>query len=387
MAKKLSGKSPTYRVFDDPQRPGKKLVHLSLGHGKFVRRRATSAEAAERIGQELVERYEQKLNVKSGTMTFQAFVNVWWSKAVQPRNLAPKTKADYRTTIERYVLPTWGNYRLDEFDATTIIDLFYAVREAFSEATAHRVLNKLHMVFDAARRWKYIRDNPVADARKDLPAMQHAEKQALTVKQIQHLLIIVAGHRWNDIYYVMLTLGLRIGETLGLQWQDFDWEANTVTIKRQAQELNGKISVREATKTKAGKRTLPIPTVLRGRLHARYEKRGETLFVFTSNKGKMVAPPSFWRHWRGQKAGKRRADGTHRTIVGMRQHADLPDWVTPHIFRHTVATRLKELGVSREIRADILGHDQDNITESYSHVTLRPMHEALEKLEKLIHGI
>lgn len=371
-----------YRVYDDPQRPGRKIVQLYLGHGKYVRRRAADAETAEKIGQELVERQRAQLNVKAGATTLQAFVNIWWDKAIKPKDLAPKTKADYRDTLERYVLPSWGSYRLDEFDAPLVIDIFYQLLEEFTIHIAHRSLTKMHMVFDAARRWKYIRDNPVADARKDLPAREGAEKVPLSVAEVQRLLFVSLHHRLGVMYQFTLTLGTRLGETLGAQWGDIDWNENTIRICRQVQEIGGKVQVREQTKTKAGTRTLPLPPRLRTRLWELYQQRGESAFIFTNDEGKVMSPANFSRHFRGGRAGRKKKDGTDKMIEGMRQKADLPSYVTPHTFRHTVATRLKELGVSEEIRADILGHGNKSITQHYSHTVLEPMRQALEALEQ-----
>ena len=374
----------TYRIYDDPQRPGRKIVQLYLGHGEYVRRRAANAQAAEKIGQELVERQREKLNVKVGALTLQAFVNIWWDKAIKHKDLAPKTKADYRDTLERYVLPTWGTHRIDEFDAPLLIDMFAQISEQYTAQIAHRSLTKLHMVFDAARRWKYIRDNPVADARKDVPARSVSEKRPLTAPEVQQLLRASAAHRHGVLYLLMVTLGTRLGETLGLQWLDVDWDANTIQIRRQVQEIHGKISLREQTKTKAGTRTLPLPPHLRSQLWELHERRGEAAFIFTNDEGRMLSPSLFSRHFRGGRVGRLNKDGTDKRIEGMRQKANLPSYVTPHTLRHTVATRLKELGISEEIRADILGHGNTSITQHYSHTVLAPMREALEALERAI---
>lgn len=69
-----------------------------------------------------------------------------------------------------------------------------------------------------------------------------------------------------------------------------------------------------------------------------------------------------------------------------RVSAELPATTTPHVFRHTLATGLKELGVSEEIRADILGHGTKSITQHYSHTSLRPMRQALTAWEQYLFG-
>ena len=64
-----------------------------------------------------------------------------------------------------------------------------------------------------------------------------------------------------------------------------------------------------------------------------------------------------------------------------RQRAHLSD-VTVHDLRRTCATRLRDCGVSRETRRDILGHtrEQGDMARLYAWPTLRALHEAVEVL-------
>lgn len=61
--------------------------------------------------------------------------------------------------------------------------------------------------------------------------------------------------RYALIYHLLLALGLRRGEGLGLSWDDLDWEARTVHVRRQVQAISAKVVVSEYTKTDAGRRT------------------------------------------------------------------------------------------------------------------------------------
>lgn len=329
------------------------------------------------------------LNPDAHSITLEDFVNVWWEQAIQPKidsgELAPKTEVDYRRTIEYYALPDWGGYKLSAFDAPLIIKLFYAVEKKHSTAMADRVLRKLNLVFDAARRWKYLRDNPVADARKDLPSYQPEERVIIPQNDLTRLFTVVETHRLANVYRVLLLLGLRIGEVCGLQWRDVNWEHQTLTIRRQVQDMKGGAVVRNTTKTKAGQRVLPLPPQLAAHLEVAFAKK-KSIFIFTNDEDGMLTPALFGRHFRGTPKVRTRKDGTPQAIEGIRQKAKLGENVTPHTFRHTMATGLKELGVSEEIRADILGHSKQSITQDYSHRVLEPMRRALAAWEVHVFG-
>lgn len=61
-------------------------------------------------------------------------------------------------------------------------------------------------------------------------------------------------------YVLILVLGLRKGEVLGLTWPDVDLDAAELTIGRQLQRVRGELLHRE-TKTEASDATLPLPPV------------------------------------------------------------------------------------------------------------------------------
>jgi len=209
----------------------------------------------------------------------------------------------------------------------------------------------------------------------------------MTAEQTICLLNVVDGHRLGALYHVALTLGLRLGEILGLQWGDIDWQAQRITIRRQVQETAGRVAVRNATKTDASLRVLPLPPRLLARLGELWETRGDMLFLFPSEEGTLLRPSNFERHWRGGFARSyTKKDGTRgkSVIVGVRQKASLGATVKFHHLRHTVATRLMEQGTPDEIRDAIMGHGKKGIRGHYAHATIKAMREALEKYEQLL---
>ena len=58
----------------------------------------------------------------------------------------------------------------------------------------------------------------------------------------------VRGERLEGLYCSTVTLGLRRGEVLGLEWQDIDFDAGTVHVRASLQRVNGKLELSE-TKT------------------------------------------------------------------------------------------------------------------------------------------
>ena len=74
------------------------------------------------------------------------------------------------------------------------------------------------------------------------------------------------------------------------------------------------------------------------------------------------------------------SDQSVRQIVKKYQSiANIPERITPHMFRHTIATMLLENGVDIRNIQTLLGHSSLAVTEIYTHVSLSAQREALEK--------
>jgi integrase len=110
-------------------------------------------------------------------------------------------------------------------------------------------------------------------------------------------------------YVLMLVLGLRRGELLGLAWEDVDLVEATAWIGWQVQRVNGGL-VRRQTKTYASDAPLPLPDIsIRALEHRRQVEA----------RWRAVAPA--WHEWgwcsrRGWGRGLIRATSTGRSLIG-----------------------------------------------------------------------
>lgn len=375
-------------IYADSQRPGHYIVQVPTGHGKYTRRRSVDRQSAEALYKELLNRRADDIKISASAKTLQWLVDEWKARVIDGRQessnpLAPKTMADYHATITRYLLPDWGTHRLEEFNVLLILEIFHTLRKKYSEYIAHKALTKLYMLLQAAYEWDFIRKNPIPEARKRIAPYKTPEKEALTPEETIRLFEIITGHRLEVLYHVALILGLRPGELLGLQWIDIDWDKRTLEVRRQVQEINGKVSIKPSTKYGEGKRKVPIPPRLFARLRILWEAGPTSIFIFPNDDGvKHIAPRSFNRHFAGGAAGRKDKNGKPVRLIGIRQKAGLSNKITPHCMRHTVSTRLMEQGTPDQIRDAIMGHGKDGVRELYGHARLEVMRRALEQLER-----
>ena len=162
--------------------------------------------------------------------------------------------------------------------------------------------------------------------------------EVLTPHQVKHLLSVVRGDRYELVYVLGATLGLRIGEALGLRWEDVDLDRATLTVKRTL--WRGKTY---EPKTYSSYRTLFIPGIALEALQRHSKPSG---WLTPTSKGTPVEPSNFYR-W---------------SWVPTKAKAELPSSLTFHTLRHCAASLLLNQKVPLPIVSRFLGHANPAIT-------------------------
>jgi site-specific recombinase XerD len=174
--------------------------------------------------------------------------------------------------------------------------------------------------------------------------------QVLTDEQVRSVLASFdrsksTGLRDHAMVTCLAALGLRACEVVALRIEDFDWRARTITVP--------------ASKTRR-EDVLPLPAAVEHAVLA-YLRRGrpasDTRRVFVRHVAPVgtAAGPSIVR--RAVRVACARA-GIDSRLAG------------PHVFRHTVATRLLRTGATVKEVADILRHRSIDTVSIYAKVDL-----------------
>jgi integrase len=146
----------------------------------------------------------------------------------------------------------------------------------------------------------------------------------------------------HAIICTALKTGLRIGELLGLRWEDVDLVAGKVLVRRSAWRRN-------VTTPKSGKsREVPISPELHGVLSGHRHLRGP--LVFCHENGSMLSRDQV----------KRVLPRACR-LAGLRR-------VQWHVLRHSFASQLVMAGVPLKVVQELLGHSTIEMTMRYAHV-------------------
>jgi integrase len=338
--------------------------------GRRPKRRAkTQREAREKL-RTLEHERAQGINLAEKQPTVEQFAAVWLDEVVR-RSVKASTYQSYRYIITHYVLPTLGTLRLDKLTTPRVQRFINDLADQdYSPSTVRNAYVRLSALLDVAVSYRLIGHNVATGV--VLPKIGTSSQRALTVAEAQRFLATLGRARNTTAFHLLLGLGLRRGEVLGLRWADLDWTAQTIKVTQQVQLIGAQLVI--STPKPAGSvRLLPLTAAMCSRLahkqaaqEAERAALGDTWqehgLIFASEHGTPTSPRNLYR-----------------TFDLARTRAQLPP-IRLHDLRHTCATLLGELGVAEGVIGALLGHVPATITQHYARATMTAMRDAVELL-------
>lgn len=345
--------------------------------------------------------------VATSSPTLGQHLAYWLKEVVQP-DLKPKTAETYAMHVRLYISPGLGDKRLDKLTVRDVRTWVNALSDQCQCCAQGKDANRPADERRCCAVGRCCEQVPsrrtVQDARAVLrSALTNAMTEELITKNVAGLVKVRSGRKkkrepWSveearafleaartaadplyPAYVLILVLGFRRGEVLGLTWKSVDLDAGEIRVEHQLQRINRQL-VHDETKTEASTATLPLPqicvTALKLRQQAqRVAKKSagqmwqDTDFVFTTRYGTPIEPRNFNRAFaaRSAKAGVRR--------------------IRLHDTRHTCGSLLAALDVHPRIAMQILRHSKIAVTmEVYTHIPSEATRKALRKLGKHLGG-
>jgi integrase len=329
------------------------------------------------------------------------YIAYWLEEVVRP-NLSPGSYITYEGLARRHIVPGLGRKRLDKLQSSDVQTWLNTMRricqccaqgkdarrapakqrccaigkcceQVASPGTVIHLRRVLRIILHQAVADELINRNVAVFVK--LPVVRRRKRGRWTSEQARQFL--ESARQDNDPFYaayvLVLVLGLRKGELLGLAWEDVDFDAQEMTVAWQLQRLGERL-IRRETKTDLSDARLPLPGICVAALHMLRETTRDRMTVvgpdwmgnhplFTTPIGTPVEPSNFNRRWSARCA----AAGVPRLTV--------------HGARRTCGSLLVDLDVHPRVAMQILRHAQFSITmEIYSEVSSAATREALKRL-------
>ncbi|MEU3787336.1 site-specific integrase [Streptomyces sp900129855] len=346
--------------------------------------------------------------VQTRHRTVEAFLSYWLESIVKP-NLAPLSYVSYEGSVRLYITPHLGPKRLDKLtvrDVREWLTKLAGICQCCAQGKDAKRAKPRQRCCAVGECCEAYPSRRVVQAARDAlrAALTHAVTEEEISKNVASLVkvpkprrrrikpwsVVEAGRFLADAltredplfaaWVLVLSLGLRRGEVLGLTWKSIDFETAELYVDHQIQRAGRQILHRE-TKTEESDDFLPLPAFCLKALRMRHAQQigdrkaaGELWqdsrgLVFTTKYGTPIEPGNLTRMFalRARRAGLR--------VIPLRNT------------RHTCSSLLVALKVHPKVAQRILRHSQIAMTmEVYAEASEEEVRAALGKLSEAMGG-
>lgn len=216
--------------------------------------------------------------IEGKSLKFSEFTEIW-KRDYGSKELAPSTYKRYCRMLETRILPYFGHFYINKIKPTDIMQFYDLLsrdtqlvrkksnngKKTLKPLSGKTILEHhrlLRAMLHKAIYWQLIVSNPVE--RVQPPKTTKPKRRYYDDEQCKMLLENLTELREEQIKYkvaIILTIftGVRLGELMGLEWQDVDFKTGIVSINRSSQYLADKGVFTKTPKTESSIREIAIP--------------------------------------------------------------------------------------------------------------------------------
>ena len=240
--------------------------------------------------------------------------------------------------------------------------LHFIQRFDYKKTTIARKTASIRTFYKFLFREKYIDSNPALSL--SAPKRPKPLPKFLTPDEVEQILNNVridtpAGFRNRVILELLWATGMRVSELSNLNFGDINLEENEIRVFGKG----------------AKERIVLIS-----------ERAKNYLQQYISSARNLIVAPGYETPDTDENSplfinntGYRLQNKTIRTVINETvAKIELPKKVTPHVFRHSFATKLIENGADLRVVQELLGHAGISNTQIYTHVSMKHMKDVYE---------
>ena len=316
--------------------------------------------------EEIIVRFQEEINsdhIEDEEILFIDYMKKWL-KMIKA-SVEETTYNGYKGVVNGRLSDYFNDKKitLQDIKPKHIQDFYqYLLDDGLSGNTVKHYHANIRKALQYAMKTDIIPSNP-AD-RVDLPKIEEYKPKFYTSDEVKTLLNEVLGTKLEIPVMIDCFYGFRRSEVIGLKWSAIDFEKNTITINHTITQSNGKLIIRDKTKTKSSKRSLPLEPIVESfllELKEKQEKNKELCgdsynqeyleYICVDNCGNLIRP-----------------DYVTETFLKLLKKKKLKQ-IRFHDLRHTCASILLKNGANmKEIQA-WLGHSHYHTTANlYAHL-------------------
>ncbi len=290
-----------------------------------------------------------KENSKRYLQAFKLYIEV-------ERNFSKHTVVAYSSDILSFLV--WLNDKdIENVTYNEIREyLVYIQQFNYSKTTTARKIASLRTFYRFLYREKIIETNPALGVHA--PKRGKTLPEFLTENEIEQVLNNIkmdspAGYRNRTILELLYATGMRVSELSSLNFENLNLDENEIKVfGKGAKERIVLVSERAKKYLQTYIKTVRY-------LIFKEENPMQNEPVFINKTGYRLQPQS-----------------VRLAIKDVMGKIELPKHVTPHVFRHSFATKLLENGADLRIVQELLGHSSISNTQIYTHVSTERLRQS-----------
>lgn len=284
----------------------------------------------------------------------------------------PNTYTNRVIYAKKHIKPLIGHIKLVKLDRVTYIRLFInPMLEMLKPGTVRIIHDFFKQIINAAIDAEILRRNRFTKIQ--IKATENEQPNVISAEQLADFLTTMQQIENESAIMTALLLahtGMRIGESLGLQWVDINFEAKTAAITKTRDEYGAR-----TPKTKNSVRTVKLPdSVIKALLsYKTYCKKTmlsnglrfkEESYILISTVTGLPYGSTVFRN----------------ALIRVNKLTGLD--VKPHTFRHTFATILIGKGIDAVTVAAILGNTAAMVYKVYAHALEQRTNQVVDIIEQ-----
>lgn len=319
-------------------------------------------------------------------------------------DLKPTTKSNYQFNYDHFVREGFGQEKIGKIRYSDVKKFYYDLMKerGIKPRTLDGVNTVLHSTFKMAVRDEIIRSNPAEGVMAEIKKSDlwvKTRRRGLTVPEQRELVdFIKDSHQfkgWVPVITVLLGTGMRIGECLGLRWEDIDLDKRLISVNHnlvdyQDRDIKKQVRKIQTTKTRAGVRMIPMIDEVYEAFITEFELQsaigfceeeidGYSGFIFTTTDQKLMSRSAvnnalhrIVRIHNEEEEKKAKAEGREPILIPQ---------LSAHHLRHTFCTRFCENETNLKVIQSIMGHSDITTTmDIYADATPEKKQEIMANL-------
>ena len=278
------------------------------------------------------------------------------------KNFSNYTVSAYKSDLVSFFIWT-NNISPEKVTYNQIREYLHFIQKFnYKKTTVARKIASLRTFFKYLYKSQFIEINPAENI--SAPKKPKSLPKFLTDDEMNKILDNIkidtpAGLRNKAILELLSATGMRVSELSNLNFEDLNLDENEITVFGKGAKERIVLVSERAKKYLLQYIDVARPLIVK---NAPVQELTESSPVFIN------------------KTGYRLQSKTIRVVINdLVDKIQLPKHVTPHVFRHSFATRMLEHGADLRVVQELLGHASISNTQIYTHVSVQHLKDEYDK--------